>query len=391
MIKRILSTMLVTAMLGGCTTDAFVGESESPYFNKFYGNANDDQSYRVSQLADGGYLIVGSTEKLSGGDSDILVIKSDSRGNLVWEQVIGGSFTDFGTDGVIAADGNLYVTGLITNNETEDENGALISLNPTTGEVIDSASFGLPNRMERGLRIFNSNSGSLMVMLNRDDDEGSEMVISELDLVAQDTLYRDYGFLNNQDSVNMVLQSTNDNLVWSGTVRGENSFTKNIRVTSTNLDGQVLWDYLMPYENQEAADMDDAGIGYIVVGTRDEGINSNIILAMVNRDGNGLLWESEIEESGGQKASAVSKTSDGGFIVTGTTNYETDDEQIILIKTDSKGNVQWKKYFGGSSNDRGADVLQSSDGNYVLLSTSTISNNSILELIKTSDKGLLVD
>ncbi|QCK14544.1 hypothetical protein [Mangrovivirga cuniculi] len=348
MIKRVLSTMLMTAMLGGCTTDAFVGENDSPYFNKFYGNANDDGSYRVSQLEDGGYLIVGSTEKLTGTDTDILVIKSDNRGNLVWEQVFGGELQDFGTDGVIASDGNLYITGLITNDSTEDENVALVSLNPTTGELINSSSFGLPDRMERGLKIFNSNSGSLMVMLNRDDEQGSEMVISELNLATQDTLYRDYGFINNKDSVNMVLQTANDDLVWCGTVRNT-SLTKNIRVTSTNINGQILWDYVIRNQNQEAADMDDAGVGYIVVGSN---VN-NMVLSMVNRNGNGLVWESEIEETGKQKASAVSKTSDGGFIITGTTNYETENEEIILVKTDSQGNVEWKKYFGGSSNDRG--------------------------------------
>ncbi|NMM48453.1 hypothetical protein [Marinigracilibium pacificum] len=390
MIKKALSIMLMSAMLGGCTTEAFVGEQTTPYFDKFFGNANDDHSYHVSQLEDGGYLITGSSENLQRGDNDILVIKCDAKGNRQWSETFGGTLNDIGSDAIVGSDGRLYVTGMITDPTTEDRNVALLALDVNSGSLIDSLSFGLSNRMEMGLKIFNSNAGTLMVMANRDDEKGSEMVLTEFNLVAQDTIYRDYGFVSNRDSVTTILQSANENLVWCGTVKYSET-QSNIRVTSTNLSGQVVWDFVLPTTVvQSAADMDHAGQGFIVAGTEGPETNANMVLVNITPDGT-KSWQALIQEPGNQKASGVSQTVDGGYIVVGTTNYLSDDEQIFLVKTDPSGNVQWKKYFGGSSNDRGIDVIESNDGNYVVLGTSTISNNSILELIKTNNKGLMVD
>lgn len=71
--------------------------------------------------------------------------------------------------------------------------------------------------------------------------------------------------------------------------------------------------------------------------------------------------------SGSATGYSVKLTSDNGYIVTGGSNDFTDSESdVILIKTDSDGNFQWIKTFGGPFKDGGLDVIQTTDSGFAI-------------------------
>ena len=112
---------------------------------------------------------------------------------------------------------------------------------------------------------------------------------------------------------------------------------------------------------------------------------------------------------GGSKNDAfysVKKTADGGYIAAGYSqsndfdiNFKTNESFDILVAKFSFNNtLEWQKTFGGSEDDRAADIVQTLDGGFAVLGFSKssdreISTNAVSQdfwLVKLSNNGTLV-
>jgi hypothetical protein len=87
-----------------------------------------------------------------------------------------------------------------------------------------------------------------------------------------------------------------------------------------------------------------------------------------------LVWKKTFGGSGEEAGQSITTTPDGGYVLTGTTASDDGDfegmnrggSDIFVVKLDSGGDVQWKKTFGGSGNDRGWSISLAPDGGCVV-------------------------
>ncbi len=89
-------------------------------------------------------------------------------------------------------------------------------------------------------------------------------------------------------------------------------------------------------------------------------------LIKTNADGD-TLWTKTFGGSGDDWGQAIQQTSDEGYILTVLTfSFGDVNGDIWLIKINTFGDTIWTKTFGGSGWDGGNSIQQTNDGGYIL-------------------------
>ena len=109
--------------------------------------------------------------------------------------------------------------------------------------------------------------------------------------------------------------------------------------------------------------------GYILLGSTCSYGAGEWDFWLIKTDSQGnKQWERTFGGSGLDIGWSVQQITDGGYILLGYTySYGAGDGDFWLIRTDAQGNKQWERTFGGSEDDQGYSVQQASDGGYILL------------------------
>ncbi len=101
---------------------------------------------------------------------------------------------------------------------------------------------------------------------------------------------------------------------------------------------------------------------------------------VIKYDRNGIVqWDKTIGGNGEDNLTAIIQTSDGGYALIGTSSSDISGEKTQnsrggsdwwLVKLDANGNIKWNKTIGGSGTEYIDYVVQANDGSYVLAGSS---------------------
>ena len=86
----------------------------------------------------------------------------------------------------------------------------------------------------------------------------------------------------------------------------------------------------------------------------------------------------------------IQQTEDGGYIIAGSIySNENNSQDVWLIKTDSQGTEEWNKTYGGIEWEYGHFVSQTTDGGYIITGSTESYGNGEKDmlLIKTDSEG----
>jgi len=203
---------------------------------------------------------------------------------------------------------------------------------------------------------------------NRFDSETVTVTISNF-LVFSKT----FGIIENDELGRSILQTADSSMI----ILGENG--NDILLIKSDRYGDVEWQQSFGGSQLDLADHIEqtSDGGFIISATTESyGLGGKDIW-LIKTDPSGLIeWNTYLGTPHDDHAGQVLETSDGGFILIGDQdNSGQGDSDIWLIKTNSQGDSLWTRSYGGTQSDQGYDILADEDGGFVLLGSTESQGN----------------
>jgi len=357
---------------------------------RVYGDTSDDCGNSVQQTGDGGYVVVGTTYSFGAENGAIYLIKTNPSGDTLWSRVYGGTGYYEGLSGQQTTDGGYIIAGYACYVEKSYYQYVYLVKTDAAGDTLWTRTYEFAG-YECGLSVQQTNDGgyivagytaqdSLNVYLVKTDSRGD---------VLWDNIYGGSGF---EEGVS-VQQTTDGGYIIAGDAIASGAYWSDVYLVKTDPQGDPLWTRTYGGANEDRASsvQQTSDGGYIIVGhTSSFGAGgSDVYLVKTNSQGD-TLWTETFGGTSDDGGSSVRQTTDGGYIVAGTTgSFGAGANDVWLIRTSPSGDSLWTRTFGGTSDDGGSSIRQTSDGGYVIsgATNSFGAGWSDVYLIKTDPNG----
>jgi len=352
--------------------------AQVPTFKKSYGGSGDEQAHWLEVLPDGAFVVCGHTTTQSNGGQDALVVKFDPDGNLEWANTIGGAGHDYfyviksTTDGGFIATGTTAVSG---------GNVDLLAVKlDAGGNIVWQKHFGGSNTIEEGFGLSELSDGYLFcgdsrsvgnqdcyfVKTDTDGnlvwakiaDEGiaAESVQSGNEILVASYFHDDGAIirLNNNGNVLGVLRlagAGSDILSYlkstgNGFIASESSWTpagnteQRPWLVKLNSSGAVEWSKSYNVGGYGRAHAEVTSTGAFVFSVRSQNLQQAI---MVKTDAAGDVEWAKLHTyptAGAGQLRHLKEAPDGGFIAIGYCTIAGRGQELIVFKTDASGNIE---------------------------------------------------
>ncbi len=281
------------------------------------GGTDNDYGYSVAQTYDGGFIIAGRTKSFGAKLEDLWLVKINAAGDTLWTKTYGSYGDEWGSSMQITSDSGYIIVGHTRSSGAGGSDVWLVKTN-ADGDTLWTKTYG-------GL----------------DDDEG---------LSVQQT--RDGGY------------------IFTAYTKSFNSAPGDLWLLKTNATGNTEWSKTYgggKVEVGRSVKQTKDG-GYIVTGFTLSYGSGSADIWLIKTDASGdTVWTATYGGTDEERGYCVDQTTDDGYIIVGTTmSFGAGSSDVWLIKTNSSGDTLWTKTFGGSNDDAGYFVKETSDGGIII-------------------------
>jgi predicted secreted protein len=130
-------------------------------WNQTFGGTGWDQAYSMVETSDGGYALAGRTNSLGAGSYDAWLVKTDSNGNMQWNQTYGGTGWDEAQSLVETSDDGFALAGRTNSFGAGDYDFWLVKTDPY-GNMEWNQTYGGPNRDQALAVVQTSDDGFIL-------------------------------------------------------------------------------------------------------------------------------------------------------------------------------------------------------------------------------------
>jgi hypothetical protein len=329
-----LLSAIPIASFGSQTAKA---EPSTMQWTKSYGGTSEDYARGLVQTTEGGYALAGYTQSFGAGGDGAWLVKTDASGNALWNK----TYNPIGT----------WIYALV---QTGDGGYALAGY---------TASFG---------------AGSDDFWLVKTDAAGN---------VQWNMTYGGASY----DRAYALVQTGDGGYALAGYTDSFGAGTVDFWLVKTDASGNMQWNKTYGGTNGdvELALVQTTDGGYALAGSTNSFGTVSWAFWLVKTDAIGTMqWNKTYGGGGGEYAKSLLQTSDGGYALAGSTySYGAGGDDFWLVKTDSAGNMQWDKTYGGTNDDSAYALVQTADGGYALAGYTIPFNTTDFWLVKTDATG----
>lgn len=312
-----------------------VNTSGEIVWSNTFGDKGSDGFYRVINATGGGFVATGFITSTSNGRSNLLLVKVNAEGSLVWSKVFGVDSIAQGFSVAESIDGGYVVCGYIMNSYDDDRDIYLLKVN-ASGERVWTKRYG-------------KSSGSS----------------------AYDEAYD-------------IAPASDGSFFITGSAAGNISCCGDAFLMKVNADGDSLWSKSFQQGLGYSLAVNEDGT--IIIGGMVETNGQDLYLLKSTASGE-MIWEKTYGGTGFDYGTTVRITSDGGYAITGITAQSgSSNQDIMLNKYDATGALTWSKTFGGDDVDQGVGLIQHTDGGYSITGLSNSGGSNIF-LNRTDNTG----
>jgi uncharacterized delta-60 repeat protein len=178
-----------------------------------------------------------------------------------------------------------------------------------------------------------------------------------------------YGSSEEENVFRSVVALDDGGYVVAGVTNHTGAGANDIWIFKVNSTGAMEWQKTYGgAKNEEPRSIQQTGDGgFIVTGpTNSFGTGANNVWVLKLESSGDIEWERTYGGSRADVSHAIEQTDDGGYIVAGhTKSFGSGGQDHFVFKLNSTGAIEWQKAYGGPGNDVLRAVKQVSDGGYV--------------------------
>ena len=349
-------------------------------FVKNMGGSDNDEVVGVVQASDGGYVLVGTTESTGGDivdktedDADVWVVKTDIDGQILWSKTYGGSDNEQASSIQNTSDG-----GFIISASTRSDDGDINSANQGFNDLWILKLSGSGDILWENTYGFAGNDQAYHVIPTQN---GGYLLSGVLDVTASGGAGNAGRSAGNHAGGDYWVIYTDGagELVWSRYFGGTFTDTAYEAVETDNGDFIIIG-------SSDSTDVD-------IIDNKGA---YDFWIIRINKSGD-FVWRKNFGGSEIDLPYAITKTSDGNFIVAGDTRSNDQNvsnlygnADVWLVKFDENGSIIWEKNYGGTQFESARDIVNLSNGSYAVVASSRSNDENLNANYGVNDGWLFI-
>ncbi|NQU35430.1 MAG: T9SS type A sorting domain-containing protein [Bacteroidetes bacterium] len=309
----------------------------------------------------------------------------------IWTKTFGGNGYDRGYSVQQTSDGEYILTGYTSSYGAGGHDVWLIKTD-ASGDTLWTKTYG-GNNGDNGESVKQTSDGGYIIIGDKDGYPSHSDVWLIKTNSDGDTLWTKIYGGNSDDAGKSVQQTSDGGYVLACYTESYGAGYSDFWLIKTDANGDTLWTRTYGGNNSDGCKsvQQTSDGGYIVAGTTESYGSGEMDAWLVKTDASGdTIWTKTFGGDSDDRGWSARQTSDGGYILTGgTASFGAGGEDVWLVKTDASGVIVWEKTFGGNGYDRGQSVEQTTDWGYIITGYNKSINNGIEDiwLIKTNAAG----